>query len=1037
MKKILIPFLIFIFSLTFISCGKKEKEELTISGPDEVALDTNIVLECNYHDSSDIKWSSSDEATALVVFSGSSATVTGLKLGEVEISVSASGLTTSKKIRVVAGSKIVDISGPIFMFEGAKVTYRSNMDVSWNSSDESILTINSNGEATAIKSGEASIIAKSASGLEASLNIKVFPKDFEFDIEIDPLLIVGSEKQVIVKTDLIELMTDVTYSSSDESVATVSNIGQVKAISSGKATITATLYGKSASVTIEVVEDPNAIRISGDNACRIDQTIFLTCNYDCNWESSNDDVALVLETGEICPIGIGKCVITATDKENPNNKATFELEIIGKTPRTITINNKNYVGLNQEVRLDVSTFPSTASKRFIYETNNPIVATVDNNGVVRGLAEGEAVITVYSFEDKSIFASITLLVTMPAPKNITLKGDSEMMQGGHNYLEVSFDSNDCNKNLEWSSSDNKIAIVYDGIVLAVNKGEVTIRATSSLDKDIYGEITINVTKYVAPKADDADLARVREIMSTMTLEQKLGQMFVVGFSGTEISSDLIKAIENYHMGNVIYMGANCTDYTTLAKMSNDIQTKMIQENKVGAFISTDQEGGTVARLKVGGTHFISNMAMGATGDYNNTYLEGVACGAELRNYGINVDFAPVLDVNNNPNNPVIGVRSYSDNPLKVSLYGKNMYLGLMESGVMGTCKHFPGHGNTSTDSHYGLPTITTAMNELYQTELAPYISSITNGIDAIMTTHIIFTAIDKDYPATLSYKVLTNLLREELGFDGVIFTDGMEMAAVTNNFGSYDATGVLAVKAGVDILTYTTTANPIKAYNGIMAAIKAGEITEERIDASVERILLKKLKYGILDDPFAKNEDLSEMLEAHEELNNNFASAALTRVRGDFTGLDKDKKALIISPTTSNSLGDGLNSNSLGAFATKYLTDLGFDIEYYDVSSNISSSQRTTALKLIDNFDVIILAFSNVKKSGHTNTANFVKEVCKLDKEVIVFGLDSPYDISSYGTSVTNYFNIYGYQKASVVAISRFLAGEIDASGISSVALDK
>ncbi len=1033
MKKILIPLLLLLFSLTFIGC--KKKIDLSITGPTEVTLGSEIVLECNYHDSSDIKWGSSDEATALILSTnGSSAIIKGLKVGTAEITVEVLDNKATIKINVIESSTKLEISGTNIMFTNSKVTFNANLDVAWSSSDDSVIKVNEEGVALALATGEAYIVATIGSQEERIL-VKVYPSDFSLKLNEVGLMIVGEEKEVSFETDLTDLASEAILTSSDSSILEV-NGKTIKALKTGKVSLTISLYGKESSITIDVIEDPNAIRISGENVCRIDQTIYLTCNYDCNWSSSNDDVALILETGEVCPIGIGKCIITAVDKENSKNVATFELEIIGKTPRSIIINNKNYVGLNQDVALDISTFPSTASKRFVYESSNPIVLTVDSKGVMHGLCEGEAIVTVYSFEDNAIYKTITIKVTKPAPTSITISGDTTMMQGGHNYLTLSFGGDGVNQEVEWSSSDNKLAIVYDGIVLAVNKGTVSIKATSVIDKDIYSEIIINISQYVAPSVDEIDLERAQDLLSKMTIEQKVGQMFVVGFNGTSISSDLIKAITQYHFGNVIYMGANCTDYTTLAKMSNDIQTKMISENGVGAFISTDQEGGTVARIKVGGTHFISNMAMGATGDYNNTYLEGVACGLELRNYGINVDFAPVLDVNNNPDNPVIGIRSYSDNPLKVSLYGKNMFLGLAESNVMGTCKHFPGHGNTSTDSHYGLPTITTAMNELYQTELAPYIASITNGIDAIMTTHIIFTAIDTEYPATLSYKVLTNLLREELGFDGLIITDGMEMAAVTNNFGGYDKTGVMAIKAGADILTYTTTSNPIKAYNGIMSALKSGELTEERINESVIRILLKKIKYGIIDDPYAPNADLTEKLVEHEELNNEFASKALTLVRGDFSGLDINKRTLIISPTSSNTLKGDLNSNSLGSFATKYLTDLGYDVEAFDVSNNITSSQRTTALNLIDNFDTIVLAFSNIRSNNYTNTIKFVQDVCRLDKEVVVIGLASPYDILSYGNSVKNYVNVYCYQNPSCVAISKFLAGEIKASGISSVLLD-
>lgn len=1029
MKKVII-IILFLLCLSLLGC---KNNDYKIIGPNNVKLGEEIILECDCHNNT-IKWSSSDSATALILSSSDSeALIKGVGLGEAIITVTIGKNIIEHKITVEMPEVYIEIEGPNVLLIGAKVKYNSNVLGEWSSSNPNIIEIDDNGEAIAKEAGEAILSITFGDKLE-SINVKVYPKDFELSLECNDLLLIGEETKINIKTNIDLNDLEINYSSSDSNVITVSEDGFIKAIGKGKASVTASVLGKNTTLTIEVILDSDLIRISGENVIRLDQSFFLTCNYDCYW-SSDSEILDISEEGELYPFAIGKCTICATDKNNPNNKAYFEIEVIGKAPKRIMIDNKDYVGVGQIVTLNVLTFPNNASKRFVYESNNPFVASVDNNGNVNGLNEGEAVITIYSFEDLTIFSEITLKVTKPAPVALKLTGNNTMMQGAHNILDLEIIGEGVNPNVTWSSSDNKIAIVFEGIVLAVNKGEVNIRVESSLDSEIFDEIQINVIPYTPQSESASDLERVNEILSKMILEQKIGQMFVVGFSGTEMPNDLKNAIATYHFGNVIYMGANVTDVKTLAKMSNDIQEEMIKENGVGAFICTDQEGGTVARLKVGATHFISNMAMGATNDYNNTYLQGMACGKELRNYGINVDFAPVLDVNNNPNNPVIGIRSYGDNPLKVSLYGKNMYMGLMESNVMGSCKHFPGHGNTSTDSHYGLPTITTPMNELYQTELAPYISSIANGIDAIMTTHIIFSAIDKNYPATLSYKVLTNLLREELGFNGVIFTDGMEMAAVANNFGDYDKTGVMAVKAGADVLTYTSISNPIKAYNALLKAVKNGEISEERINESVTRILLKKLKYDIIDDPYAKNEDISLLLEEDSELNNQFACDALTLVRGEFNGLDSEKRAIIISPVCSNTLQGNLNSNSLGAFATKYLTSLGFDVEYMDVSNNISSSERKTALSLIDDFDTVVLAFSNIRSNNYTNTIKFVQDVCKLDKEVIVIGLQSPYDLLSYGDSVKNYVNVYCYQNSTVYAITKFLSGENEAKGISSIEL--
>ena len=481
------------------------------------------------------------------------------------------------------------------------------------------------------------------------------------------------------------------------------------------------------------------------------------------------------------------------------------------------------------------------------------------------------------------------------------------------------------------------------------------------------------------------------------------------------------------MGNVIYMGANVTNTDTLQKMSSDIQNCMIQNNTVSALISTDQEGGRVARIKSGGTHFISNMAMGSTNDFNNAYLQGEAMGKELLYYGINMDLAPVLDVNNNHENPVIGARSYSDSAFLTSIYGVNLIKGLHDNGVLATPKHFPGHGNTNVDSHVGLPVIDSDLESLYGTEFVPFINAINNGLDCIMTTHIIFSAIDSKYPATLSNKVLTGLLRETWGYDGLIATDGMEMNAVAKNYGDYDEVAVLAVKAGVDMLLYTSLQNPIKARNGIINAVNNGEITEERINESVRRILLTKLKYGVLDLNYNITNDINSLLINNEKLNNSLAQQAVTIAKGEFKGFDKNKKTLIISPTTSLDLGVNLTDNSFASYACNYLKSQGFtNCDYMIISTTVSSSQANNIISKLNEYDQIVFASSNETDDDY-NAKKIVSEIGKLNKNSLIIALDSPYDYLKYdGENIDTYVCVFGYQKATVIALSKFLNSEFE-----------
>ena len=821
---------------------------------------------------------------------------------------------------------------------------------------------------------------------------------------------------------------DVLWNSSDERIASVLK-GMVIAYQEGEVIIKATyndvVLEKKIIITCNIID----ITITGANALYVGQNYQFSYHLSkevediATWSSSDENILLVDEFGIVTALKEGTAKVIV---EVLGNTSEFEVEV---STFTLSLVSQNKVQIGTSFDAEVITNPADLNISIKYKSSNEDIFTVDELGKVTGISEGKAVLTAYCESEPSIRSSMAISVVNYVPLFIKVTGDDKILVGEHGFLEAIV-TGDGSHEVVWSSTNPEVAICYQGIVLGLQAGETTIYAKSTTDRTVYGNIKIEIAKKEQEEINKEDLARVNKIIDEMSLSQKVGQMFVVGFSGTTMSDALALAIKEYNFGNVIYMGANVSNPTTILQMSNDIQTKMVLENTVPGFISIDQEGGRVARLTNGGTHFISQMAMAATNDYNNTYLETKAIGLELRSYGINADFAPVLDVNNNANNPVIGIRSYGDDPVLVSLFGNNAIKGFKESNVMGTSKHFPGHGNTAVDSHYGLPEVNSSLDELYSVELAPFIASIANGIDAIMTTHIMFKAIDSSYPATLSKKVLTDLLRDTLGFNGIIITDGMEMDAIDKNFGGYDEAAVLAVKAGVDILTYTSLSSPKIAYDGIMRAIDNGEITEERINESVKRILLKKLRYGILDDYIAEEVDRNELLEANDLLNRKFATESLTLVKGDFKGLDKTKSTLIISPSTNFSLGTGLISNSFANFASKYLNEKGHNCTYKQVSTNISASDASSILNIASDYDQIVVAFSNVKTNNYSRTSNFVKELTANHQNVIVIALDTPYDLLSYDDNVKNYICVYGYQKATVEAIASFLNGEYEAKGV-------
>ncbi|MGI5102070.1 glycoside hydrolase family 3 protein [Treponema vincentii] len=294
-------------------------------------------------------------------------------------------------------------------------------------------------------------------------------------------------------------------------------------------------------------------------------------------------------------------------------------------------------------------------------------------------------------------------------------------------------------------------------------------------------------------------------MNSTGLTEYIGQMFACGFPGTEMPEDFIALVKKYKVGNVILFKHNIKSLAQLKALCADIQALITAETGHSAFITIDQEGGAVSRLAEDYYNVPGAMALAATGDERNAYTAGKITGEILRAHGVNFDLAPVLDVNSNPKNPVIGVRSYGDNPALVGRYGIQMIRGLTAGGVLSAAKHFPGHGDTSVDSHLTLPTVRKSKAELEQTEIAPFAAAIKTGLlPAVTISHILFPAIDEQFPATISKKIVTGLLKEELGFNGLVISDCMEMKAMQTFFGTEESAAA-AINAGIELIFISHT----------------------------------------------------------------------------------------------------------------------------------------------------------------------------------------------------------------------------------------
>ena len=289
------------------------------------------------------------------------------------------------------------------------------------------------------------------------------------------------------------------------------------------------------------------------------------------------------------------------------------------------------------------------------------------------------------------------------------------------------------------------------------------------------------------------------------------------------------------------------DTSQLLNLINDLKTANMK-NKIPIFIGVDEEGGSITRMPDEFKKIPTNRSIGKQKDKEFAFKIGSAIGNEIKSFGFNVNFAPVLDIDSNPNNPIIGDRSLGSDEKIVSDLGIQVMKGIQSQDVISVVKHFPGHGDTLVDSHVGLPTVDQDIDDLMKFELVPFKEAIQHNVDGIMVAHILYSNLDPGNPATLSEKIINGLLREQLNYDGVIITDDMTMGAILENYDIGDA-AVQSIKAGSDILLVCHGYdNEIKVLDSLRMAVRNGTISEERIDQSLYRILSLKKKYEISDE---------------------------------------------------------------------------------------------------------------------------------------------------------------------------------------------
>ncbi|MFD9910936.1 glycoside hydrolase family 3 protein [Streptomyces sp. NPDC059063] len=393
---------------------------------------------------------------------------------------------------------------------------------------------------------------------------------------------------------------------------------------------------------------------------------------------------------------------------------------------------------------------------------------------------------------------------------------------------------------------------------------------------------------------------LRSLLSRMTLEEKVGQLFVLHVYGhhatdpdpadAELNEKELgvrtaaEAIAKYRPGGLIYFGwaHNTRDPRQIVDLSNAVQDAALGAAPgVPLLLTIDQEHGVVARVGAPATLLPGAMALGAGGSRDDVREAARIAGAELRALGVFQNYAPSADVNVNPANPVIGVRSFGAGPGAVADFVTAQIEGYRDAGIAAAAKHFPGHGDTETDSHSALPHIHHTREQWERLDAPPFRAALAAGVDVVMTAHIVVPALDPALdPATLSHPIVTGVLREQLGHDGVIVTDSLSMQGVRTKYGD-DRVAVLALKAGVDQLLHPP--QPELAFHAVVSAVRDGELSEERVDASVLRVLRLKEKLGLFKDPYAAVDGLDEAVgsRGHLDTADRIAERTTTLLRND------------------------------------------------------------------------------------------------------------------------------------------------------------
>jgi beta-N-acetylhexosaminidase len=515
----------------------------------------------------------------------------------------------------------------------------------------------------------------------------------------------------------------------------------------------------------------------------------------------------------------------------------------------------------------------------------------------------------------------------------------------------------------------------------------------------------------------------------MTLEQAVGQQFLLTFEGREAPPNQFLEVLRRHFvsGVVVFRHKNMGNLAELRGLTQALQRAAAESGQPPLLIAADQEGGQLIAVDQT-TAFPGNMALGAAGSDKLAYKVGRALGRELSAVGINVDFAPVCDVNSNPQNPVIGTRSFGEDPKLVARMSAALIRGLQSAGVAATAKHFPGHGDTSSDSHRGAPIVRHAAKRIRSVELVPFRSAVNKGVRLIMTAHIVMPALNggsNELPATLSPEILRDLLRRRMRFNGVVVSDALDMHAMEQGPG-YVAETMAAVAAGIDLLLFNHDLSRVEsACSNLVQAARRGLLSADEIHASARRIIA--LKNWVKRQPQKPLEVVG--CQEHLQLAQEVARKSITlvcdtahllpiRIGPDQTIAVAIPRPQDLTPADTSSYVKPALAGALRRYHPQ--------VDEVSFALNPLSSEIGALSERLAKFDVVVLGTINA--TAHPGQAELVKKLLKQRARLITVALRMPYDLAVYPEAPT-YICTYSILPSSMEALAEALFGHIPFAG--------